>query len=368
MNCTSSVLNVTFLSCLCLLGCSGIGTGTRAQHPSAQSIDALVAQSDIVCSTDLRDLKIIDSSFRVSNWSAPGKGLSQYKVIWVSIPPGVAVPPRGYVILFMVRTGKGVDLVTWVLDTQETRNEVQSAITRATEKEGRASERTYSTGGCLTANCHARFLKIKRAHAPVRERQCGACHLQVASNHPGTNGAEFTLPAGSLSDLCLRCHESLRKEFQVATVFHKPVEDGKCGVCHDPHGTDLPMLFQNVAWKSEWEWPYGPPQLEVTKLCWQCHDRKMIFEDEATAVTGFRHGNRNLHYFHVNYRKGRTCKACHETHAGRHEKLFRESVPFGTGGWKLPISVTLTEDGGSCIVGCHRPQSYSRVAGTETDQ
>ena len=70
----------------------------------------------------------------------------------------------------------------------------------------------------------------------------------------------------------------------------------------------------------------------------------------------------NLHYLHVNREtKGRTCRACHETHASSNEQHIRESVPFGTGGWQLPIGFKKSASGGSCAPGCHAPYKYDRV-------
>ena len=80
------------------------------------------------------------------------------------------------------------------------------------------------------------------------------------------------------------------------------------------------------------------------------------------ALTDFRNGDRNLHHVHVNReRKGRTCRACHETHASSRDKHIRDSVPFGEGGWELPIGFERRANGGSCAPGCHTPYAYDRV-------
>src|SRR3712207_4444732 len=81
-------------------------------------------------------------------------------------------------------------------------------------------------------------------------------------------------------------------------------------------------------------------------------------ERTATA-TGFRDGDRNLHFLHVNRaEKGRTCRACHDAHSSSVANHMRESVPFGD--WALPVGFQPTADGGSCTPGCHLPVSYSR--------
>ncbi|PLX46332.1 MAG: cytochrome C, partial [Deltaproteobacteria bacterium] len=67
-----------------------------------------------------------------------------------------------------------------------------------------------------------------------------------------------------------------------------------------------------------------------------------------------------LHYLHVNKDpKGRSCKACHEVHAGNQDKHIRKEVPFGAK-WKLPVNYTKTDTGGNCVVGCHKPKDYDR--------
>jgi predicted CXXCH cytochrome family protein len=57
--------------------------------------------------------------------------------------------------------------------------------------------------------------------------------------------------------------------------------------------------------------------------------------------------------------KGRTCRACHETHASNFPKHIREAVPFGS--WDLPVNFEKTESGGSCAPGCHKEKKYDRA-------
>ena len=83
-------------------------------------------------------------------------------------------------------------------------------------------------------------------------------------------------------------------------------------------------------------------------------------EEFTTTLTGFRNGDKNLHYVHVNKNpKGRTSRACHEVHAGKQANHIRERVPFGK--LSYPIRYTKTPNGGSCIVGCHVKRGYDRV-------
>ena len=57
-------------------------------------------------------------------------------------------------------------------------------------------------------------------------------------------------------------------------------------------------------------------------------------------------------------RRGRTCRACHQTHASNLPKHIRESVSYGM--WDLPVGFTKTQTGGSCSPGCHLPKDYDR--------
>ena len=47
-------------------------------------------------------------------------------------------------------------------------------------------------------------------------------------------------------------------------------------------------------------------------ICWDCHNKDMALTEVTSTLTGFRNGSRNLHFFHINQKKGRSCKACHE--------------------------------------------------------
>lgn len=220
-----------------------------------------------------------------------------------------------------------------------------------------------ATPACVSAACHAELGRLKQPHAPVREGRCDACHAQRAPGHPEGAGPEFRLAQERRDVLCYACHDALAAQLRAATSKHAPVAQGECGACHAPHGSDSFGLFRSVTWRSEWEYPYGPPRIDLTKLCWECHDRRMLQGDEPVGeVTRFRDGERNLHRLHVRDQPGgRGCKSCHETHAGRQPSLMRDSVPFGTGGWRLPVRFTPTTTGGACVVGCHRPQEYDRA-------
>ncbi len=106
---------------------------------------------------------------------------------------------------------------------------------------------------------------------------------------------------------------------------------------------------------------YKPYATESYAICFDCHNKDIALDKVTTKLTNFRNGDVNMHFLHVNKEKGRSCKACHEVHAGSQEKHIRKEVPFG-GSWKLPINFTKASNGGTCVVGCHKPKTYDRVS------
>jgi hypothetical protein len=105
---------------------------------------------------------------------------------------------------------------------------------------------------------------------------------------------------------------------------------------------------------------YNAYSTDKYSLCFNCHNKEIALDSLTTTLTDFRQGNLNLHFKHVNKKeRGRSCKACHEVHASNQTKHIRKSVPFGLN-WSYPIEYTKHDNGGTCVVGCHRPKTYKR--------
>jgi len=236
-------------------------------------------------------------------------------------------------------------------------------------------------------------------HAPV-EDACANCHDAHGSpNDKLLNKAESTL--------CFECHTEIQDEVQVATVHHEPVADGDCMGCHTAHGSDYTKLLQAAAQQIcfschtelgkavvESKYRHGPveeddcyachrthgsanpkilneyfpPQFynsystDKYAICFECHDEDIALDAVTTTLTGFRNGDQNLHHLHINKEKrGRSCKACHEVHTSNQAKHIRTEVPYGKM-WSYPINFTIAENGGTCVVGCHKPKDYDRVS------
>jgi len=103
---------------------------------------------------------------------------------------------------------------------------------------------------------------------------------------------------------------------------------------------------------------YAPFDIDNYELCFNCHEKTLVLDPKTTTLTGFRNGDQNLHYVHVNKKKGRTCRACHDAHATNNPRHIRDAVPFGA--WDLPVGFSISENGGSCLPGCHQKFSYDR--------
>jgi len=221
-----------------------------------------------------------------------------------------------------------------------------------------------SEPGSLCSMCHEDIVeKAEQAvhpHAPVqKENGCVSCH--DAHGSPFENNLRREPLA-----LCLNCHDKPiigtdGKDHNIAEILrqnpnkHGPVADGNCSGCHDPHGSDVYKLLLA-------DYPeafYIPYREKAYDLCFLCHESDLVKNAVTSVQTGFRNGDQNLHYLHVNREKGRTCRACHMAHASSLPRHIREETPFGR--WDIPIQFEQTKTGGTCSPGCHKAYRYDRI-------
>jgi predicted CXXCH cytochrome family protein len=165
--------------------------------------------------------------------------------------------------------------------------------------------------------------------------------------------------------ICIQCHrESIRtkdgrvlpavgEQIAEGKYLHGPIRQQDCTPCHAAHGSDDPRLMK-APFPRDFYVPYSK---DAYALCFGCHNPEMV-EKPRSRTTGFRDGDRNLHYLHVHQEKGRSCRACHAEHASNNPFHIRDWVPFGQ--WKLTIQFQKTPEGGACLAGCHIPRSYDR--------
>lgn len=217
----------------------------------------------------------------------------------------------------------------------------------------------------LCLSCHEKIKSTvqhaKTQHGAVVEgRACLNCHDAHATNFP-------RVLKNNPMALCMECHNKaldsptgkiadMSMVLATGKSLHGPIAEKNCSACHQIHGSDTFRLLTK-------EYPpefYAPFNAESYALCFSCHEKSLVLEAKTTALTGFRNGDENLHFVHVNRdTKGRTCRACHETHASDQAKHIRDSVPFGK--WNMPIRFQKTDTGGGCAPGCHVPYQYDRV-------
>jgi predicted CXXCH cytochrome family protein len=219
-------------------------------------------------------------------------------------------------------------------------------------------------GRAVCDECHDDIVAIAEEaevdHAPTRTGdECLNCHAA----HAGDGDPNLKKPQ---LELCLDCHDEpvesgdsmltdMKTFLERNDEWHQPIRDKSCAGCHDPHGS------QNVRLLKQSFPPgfYTSFDVDSYGLCFSCHDEPMVTVKSTRTLTGFRNGNQNLHYLHVNRKKrGRTCRACHDMHASKRPLHIRERVPYGK--WQLPINFKKRETGGSCRPGCHSKESYDR--------
>jgi predicted CXXCH cytochrome family protein len=219
-------------------------------------------------------------------------------------------------------------------------------------------------GQDLCFTCHTDKAKeIAEATVPHKglqtERSCLACHDPHVSDFP----KQLVKPP---MDLCLSCHDreyngpngktaNMKSLLAKNTDHHGPIKQKDCSGCHNTHGSsNFRMLRESFS-----QLFYAPYSTDNYKLCFMCHQKTIASEKTTVTLTGFRNGDQNLHFVHVNKTvKGRTCRACHDAHATNNPKHVRDSVPFAK--WQLPVGFKKNATGGTCQPGCHQLFGYDR--------
>lgn len=176
----------------------------------------------------------------------------------------------------------------------------------------------------LCLECHpktAAMFEKQNLHKPVRDGRCTQCHNPHASSHTG-------LLADPGSALCFNCHP--KSKFKAA-VTHKPVEEGKCSSCHDPHASNAQFLLKDTGGKS----------------CYACHPQEAMTKKKNV---------------HPEVRKG-NCTTCHSAHASANDGLLvkdRRAVCATCHGKSGDARQCSYEVAGSDCAGCHSPHSSDR--------
>jgi predicted CXXCH cytochrome family protein len=199
--------------------------------------------------------------------------------------------------------------------------------------------------------------------AMVTGNSCANCHEPHASQQP-------ELLRQRTQTLCLSCHDkpitatdgrliaNMKPVLTESKFLHGPIRNGACSACHDPHGSKFPSLLDQAFPKAF----YTSFETGKYELCFKCHQSDMVQTAKTTTLTGFRDGDRNLHFVHVNREeKGRSCRTCHSLHGSNLPRHMASEVPFEGSTWTMPIEFEQMADGGRCAPGCHAPKAYSRT-------
>jgi len=268
------------------------------------------------------------------------------------------------------------------------------------------------SGDCLV--CHEGMLKKEFSHPGV-ETGCLICHVAIDTIHPGEGTKDFSLPS-PVPALCLECHTEMDESIQPPGFAHGPVKNREsCLACHDPHASDVAKQllrpsrelcischnaeirgdsgvikavgrtvmtaryvhpaaeadggciichFPHFSEKRKLltasfpDTRYAAGLTENYEVCFMCHDGDLLVLENTMTATGFRDGDRNLHYLHSGGDRGRNCTICHDAHASAWPAITEESVRFGE--WQVRMNFARTDTGGSCATACHGPKLYDR--------
>ena len=146
---------------------------------------------------------------------------------------------------------------------------------------------------------------------------------------------------------------NIEKHLAESTHEHRAL-NSKCTSCHNPHFSERErLLTENFTVGI-----YAEGLEDNFALCFQCHDTDLFNLETTATSTGFRQGDRNLHFVHVNKEKARNCTACHDIHGAKNTKLIAATVKFGR--WDMPLNYIENDNGGTCAIGCQKERSYAR--------
>lgn len=188
-------------------------------------------------------------------------------------------------------------------------------------------------GGALLAEqaelcylCHERAkFRHEREHGPVAVGRCSDCHISHENAFP--NHTTTSLP-----QLCLGCHAfswSDKAGPKEGFLLHRPVREGRCAACHDPHGGARRLFLK----------------ADVGDLCLACHDAEVY-------GPGVLHGPLAVG----------DCLVCHDPHASETAGLLKarptDALCLKCHTQQRPKCPS--EPGGRECLACHHPHRLTQ--------
>lgn len=188
-------------------------------------------------------------------------------------------------------------------------------------------------------DCHEKMsFSGKVVHKPLTEGKCTACHNPHVAHFKGLLDQQG-------ADLCYSCHLEEKKQFVQGKV-HAPVRRGECLVCHAPHAASASGLVRdNLSGiclschknlSAKYTFSHAP---YATGKCSACHDphhsaNGQLLKDENDATCFTCHKEQNFSQVHKNYPgKPGKCLTCHNPHGSKRKGLIRDVLhpPYATG-------------------------------------
>lgn len=180
----------------------------------------------------------------------------------------------------------------------------------------------------LCYQCHDRVEDEKFVHTAVAMKNCTYCHTPHSSNNPklikeigsdAKSSSSASVMDISFTQICAQCHKD---KGEAKSVRHFPFAQGRCMLCHRPHGSDFAKLLRKPS----------------SVLCRDCHNKlplagevtkisqkKVVEEKELFYITSKKvNGGSDDVYVHGAVKTGR-CSVCHDPHQTDNPRMLKFS-------------------------------------------
>lgn len=154
-------------------------------------------------------------------------------------------------------------------------------------------------------------------HGPYEARQCDGCHK------PPKEG-KVSLAAAASNELCLGCHDDMKKRLGEAKSRHTLLADeNSCVDCHDPHATNRPHFLKG----------------SQPALCNGCHadiaeGKKFVHAPVAIACTTCHDAHASGFAKNLHAQVNDLCLECHGANA---VQLMQEAGPMKLFGGRVTL-------------------------------